>query len=44
MRHFPYVVLHGYDEAVETVTVYAVFHTSQDPDKLLRRLPDADDP
>jgi plasmid stabilization system protein ParE len=44
VRHFPYVVLFGYDEAVGPVTVYAVFHTSQDPDKLLRRLPDAADP
>lgn len=44
VRHFPYVVVYGYDEPAETVTVYAVFHTSQDPDKLLRRLPDVEDP
>jgi plasmid stabilization system protein ParE len=40
VRHFPYVVVYGYDEPAGTVTVYAVFHTSQDPSKLIGRLPD----
>lgn len=34
VRHFPYVVVYGYDEPTDIVTVYAVFHTSQDPDRL----------
>jgi plasmid stabilization system protein ParE len=36
VRRFPYAVF--YDYAVGTVTVYCVFHTSQNPDKWRRRL------
>ncbi len=36
VRRFPFVVINEY--AVETVTVYAVFHTAQDPDKWRTRL------
>jgi plasmid stabilization system protein ParE len=39
VKHFPYVVIYGYDDSTDTVTVYAVFHTSQDPSKLDDRLP-----
>ncbi|HVK10518.1 MAG TPA: type II toxin-antitoxin system RelE/ParE family toxin [Gemmataceae bacterium] len=39
VRQFPYVVAYHYDDATDTVTVVAVFHTSRDPDDLLRRLP-----
>jgi plasmid stabilization system protein ParE len=37
VRKFPYVVFYEY--ADETVTVYCVFHTSQDPEKWRQRLP-----
>jgi plasmid stabilization system protein ParE len=37
VRRFPYAVFHEHTEA--TLTVYAVFHTSRDPDKWRRRLP-----
>lgn len=39
VKHFPYAVIYGYDEHTDTVTVYSVFHTSQDPSKLDDRLP-----
>jgi plasmid stabilization system protein ParE len=35
IRRFPYAVLYEHTEIV--VTVYAVFHTSRDPDKWRRR-------
>jgi plasmid stabilization system protein ParE len=37
IRRFPYAVF--YDYAETTVTVYAVFHTSRDPEKWRQRLP-----
>lgn len=37
VRRFPYAVFYEYQEG--TVTVYCVFHTSQDPQKWMRRLP-----
>jgi plasmid stabilization system protein ParE len=37
VRRFPYAVFYEYSNG--TVTVYSVFHTSQDPDKWRRRLP-----
>jgi len=37
IRRFPYAVFYEY--AQTTVTVYAVFHTSRDPDKWRQRLP-----
>jgi plasmid stabilization system protein ParE len=37
VRRFPYAVIYEY--AAETVTVYCVFHTSQDPDRWTQRLP-----
>jgi plasmid stabilization system protein ParE len=37
IRRFPYALLYTFSE--QTVTIYAVFHTSQDPDKLRARLP-----
>lgn len=36
VRRFPYAVFYEYAEG--TVTVYSVFHTSQDPEKWIRRL------
>lgn len=37
VRRFPYAVFY---ELVEgTVTIYCVFHTSQDPEKWIQRLP-----
>lgn len=36
VRKYPYVVFYEY--AHHTVTVYCVFHTSQDPEKWRRRL------
>jgi plasmid stabilization system protein ParE len=36
---FPYVVVYRHDGEAGVVTVYAVFHTSQNPEKLLERLP-----
>jgi plasmid stabilization system protein ParE len=36
LRRFPYALFYEY--ADETVTVYAVFHTSRDPDKWRQRL------
>jgi plasmid stabilization system protein ParE len=35
-RRFPYAVF--YEPAETTVTIYAVFHTSRDPDKWRQRL------
>ncbi len=37
VRKYPYAVFYEY--ADDTVTVYCVFHTSQDPEKWRRRLP-----
>ena len=37
IRRFPYAVFYELSEA--TVTIYAVFHTSRDPDKWRQRLP-----
>jgi plasmid stabilization system protein ParE len=37
IRRFPYAVYYEYSGA--TVTVYAVFHASRDPDKWRQRLP-----
>jgi plasmid stabilization system protein ParE len=39
VRRFPYAVIYRYDDATDAVTIHAVFHTSRDPDDLLRRLP-----
>lgn len=36
-RKFPYAIFYEY--ANETVTLYCVFHTAQDPDKWRHRLP-----
>jgi plasmid stabilization system protein ParE len=36
IRRFPYAVF--YEKSESIVTVYAVFHTSRDPEKLRRRL------
>jgi len=36
IRRFPYAVF--YDQWAPTVTIYAVFHTSRDPDKWRERL------
>ena len=37
VRRFPYAVL--YEQTEATVAIYAVFHTSRDPDKWRQRLP-----
>ena len=37
IRRFPYAVFYEPSEAM--VTIYAVFHTSRDPDKWRQRLP-----
>jgi plasmid stabilization system protein ParE len=37
VRRFPYAVFYEY--AADTITVYAVFHCSQDPEKLRSRFP-----
>jgi plasmid stabilization system protein ParE len=37
VRRFPYMVIYDYENGV--VTVYSVFHTSQDPKKWRERLP-----
>lgn len=37
VRRFPFVVIYDYENGV--VTVYSVFHTSQDPKKWRERLP-----
>lgn len=37
VRRFPYAVFYEFEDA--TVTVYCVFHTSQDPQKWSQRLP-----
>ena len=37
VRRFPYAVFYEPSEA--TVTIYAIFHTSRDPDRWRRRLP-----
>lgn len=37
VRRFPYAVFYEY--TADTITVYAVFHCSQDPEKLGSRLP-----
>ena len=36
IRRFPYAVFYEYDS--ETVTIYAIFHTSRDPKKWTQRL------
>jgi plasmid stabilization system protein ParE len=36
VRRFPYAIFYEYAE--DTVTVYCVFHTSQDPEKWRQRL------
>ena len=36
VRRFPYVVFYEYE--ADTVTVYSVFHSAQDPEKWRRRL------
>ena len=36
IRRFPYAVF--YEQSEATVTIYAVFHTSRDPDKWRQRL------
>jgi plasmid stabilization system protein ParE len=36
---WPYIIIYDYDEPNDTVIVYAVFHTSQDPAKWQQRLP-----
>jgi plasmid stabilization system protein ParE len=36
IRRFPYAVF--YEPAEATITIYAVFHTSRDPDKWRQRL------
>lgn len=38
VQHFRYIVVYRYDDATDTVTVVAVFHTSRDPQDLLDRL------
>jgi plasmid stabilization system protein ParE len=37
VRRFPYVVIYDHENGI--VTVYSVFHTSQDPKKWRERLP-----
>ena len=37
VRRFPYAIFYDYNAGI--VTVYAVFHTAQDPAKWRRRLP-----
>ena len=37
IRRFPYAVF--YEPSVATATIYAVFHTSRDPDRWRQRLP-----
>ena len=37
VRRFPYAVFYEYENDI--VTVYCVFHTSQDPNKWRKRLP-----
>ena len=37
IRRFPYAVF--YEQSEATVAIYAVFHTSSDPDKWRHRLP-----
>lgn len=37
VRRFPYAIF--YEHAGETITVYSVFHCSQNPEKWRRRLP-----
>jgi plasmid stabilization system protein ParE len=39
VRRFPYAVFYEYTDDTDTVTVYSIFHTSQDPEKWRRRLP-----
>ncbi len=36
---WPYVIIYRYDEPNDTVIVYSVFHTSQNPAKWQQRLP-----
>ena len=38
VRRFPYAVYYTYDDADDRLTVYCIFHTSRDPDKLRERL------
>lgn len=37
VRRFPYVVF--YELSVDTITIYSVFHSAQDPQKWRQRLP-----
>jgi plasmid stabilization system protein ParE len=37
VRRFPYAIF--YEFAVETVTIFAIFHTARDPSKWRQRLP-----
>ena len=39
VQRFPYVIFYEYSNGDDTVTVYSVFHTSQDPKKWRDRLP-----
>src|SRR5579871_2259365 len=39
IHNWPYIIIYDYDEPNDTVIVYAVFHTSQDPAKWQQRLP-----
>ena len=39
VRKFPHIVAYKNDSAAKVVEVFAVFHTSRDPDDLLGRLP-----
>jgi plasmid stabilization system protein ParE len=39
VRRFPYMIVYRYSNDDDTVIVYAVFHTAQDPDKWRLRLP-----
>ena len=38
VRRFPYVILYTYLD--DAITIYAVFHTAQDPQKWRERLPE----
>jgi toxin ParE1/3/4 len=37
MKTFPYILLFTIDEKIKTVSVYSVFHTSQNPRKYPRK-------
>jgi plasmid stabilization system protein ParE len=38
LRKYPYAVYYLYDDADDRVTVYGIFHTSRDPQKIIDRL------